>query len=94
MSSFAAIVEHVEMSAETYGRRGYKPDPVGAIRKAQRRHAHQLGKGELRLLEMRYWMFYAAGLYDPDEASDCVIRRWSLESDGTGEAALSRTVGR
>ncbi len=93
MSSFAAVVEQVEMSAETRGRRTLKPDPVGDIQRAQKRHSHQLERGELRLLEMRYWMFYAAGLYDPDEAADCVIRRWSLQSDGTGEAALSSAVG-
>jgi hypothetical protein len=78
MSSFAAIVEHVEMSAETYGRRSIRPDPMGAVRKAQRRHDYELKPTEIRLLKMRYWMFYAAGLYDPDEASDCVIRGWNV----------------
>ncbi len=78
MSSFAAVVEHVEMSAETFGRRGYRPDPVGAIKKAKRRQEAELGPADIKLLKTRYWMFYAAGLYNPDEASDCVIRSWNV----------------
>ncbi len=79
MSSFAAVVDQVEMSAEIYGRRTMKPDPVGAIRRAQRNHAYQLQRGDMRALQATYWMFYAAGLYDPEEAAGCVIQRWSLQ---------------
>jgi hypothetical protein len=78
LSSFAEVVEQVEMSAETYGRRSIRPDPVGAVRKAQRHQDYELKPTEVRLLKMRYWMFYAAGLYNPDEASDCVIRSWNV----------------
>lgn len=74
MSGRAAMVERVEMAAEHDGRTGQPPNPEDAIAEAVHRYPEE--SGSLDLLHVRYWMFYAAGVADPDEAADVTLRRW------------------
>lgn len=80
MADFATVVERVEMSAEHRGRRRMIPEPHIAARQALERYGYHATTRELDILNMRYWMFYAAGLYDQDEAADVTIRRWRGEN--------------
>ncbi len=82
MSEFAAIVETVEMKAEHRGRRRMVPEPHEEISQALKKHrTGGATKRELEILNARYWMFYAAGLYNPDDAADATIRAWRGETE-------------
>lgn len=70
----AAAVERVEMMAEHDGRTGKPPNPEDAILEVMSRWP--MGDHSLDLLHLRYWMFYAAGVADPDEAADVTLRFW------------------
>ncbi len=74
----AAMVELVEQRAEHRARRGLPPDPGDAIIAAMDRYAGDQVDPyrDTQLLSLRYWMHYAAGLADPDEATDATLRRW------------------
>lgn len=80
MSTFAAVVERVEMMAEHRGRRRMVPEPHREIPQAGQKFDYLPNEDELHILNARYWMFYAAGLYDQDEAADLTIRRWRGEA--------------
>ncbi len=79
-TQFARIVERVEVMAENQGRRRMMPTPTAHIRGVL--NGHQASKVDLGVLEKRWWIFYAAGLYNPEEAADVTLRRWREARSG------------
>lgn len=76
-SDYTWAVERIEMLAEGQGKRGDTPTPHSHLEEVlQDRQVTEL---QLVRLTQRWWMFYAAGLYDQEEAADVTIRRWRGE---------------
>ncbi len=77
------LVEKIEQRGEHDGRNGRTPNFMEAY---WRLNAGVTATGKqldelLQLLSIRYWMHYAAGLADPEEATDVTLRRWRDEND-------------
>lgn len=79
--SKAAMVERVEMIAESDGRSGKEADCGAAMTRAMDRYpgALPLDSRDLDHLALAYWQHYAAGVKHPEEATDVTLRRWQGE---------------